>query len=102
MKLQVIENRCTGCGLCANSCPRQAIYIEAGKAHINQSRCAYCGLCLHTCPQGAIIETVSVSKTGLAGVIASLKQEADDLIQRIDRLRTNSGETGLEKNEDLR
>lgn len=90
MKLRVRKDRCIGCGLCADSCPWQAISVEAGQAHIDQSRCNHCGLCLQMCPQGAIVEVVSVSKAELAGVVASLRQEADDLIQRIERLRTNS------------
>ena len=91
IKLRVRKDGCTGCGLCASSCPWQAIYIEADQAHIDQSRCNHCGLCLHVCPQGVIVEAVPVSKAELANAVTLLEQESDDLIQRIERLRTNTG-----------
>ena len=57
----------------------------------NVPTCNHCGLCLHICPQEAIVEAIPISKAELAGVVASLKQEADDLIKRIERLRADTG-----------
>lgn len=68
------RENCTACGLCAVSCPAEAITMEAaerqpGEEHlyreekyaamyeINMLRCIYCGLCEEACPKDAIYLT---------------------------------------------
>jgi NADH-quinone oxidoreductase subunit I len=68
------RERCTACGLCALSCPAEAITMTAaerkkGEEHlykeekyaavyeINMLRCIYCGLCEEACPKEAIFLT---------------------------------------------
>ncbi|HUH25224.1 MAG TPA: NADH-quinone oxidoreductase subunit I [Flavobacterium sp.] len=70
------RERCTACGLCAVSCPAEAITMKAaerklGEEHlyreekyaeiyeINMLRCIYCGLCEEACPKQAIYLTKS-------------------------------------------
>src|SRR5690606_11145378 len=65
------RERCTVCGLCALSCPAEAITMVAaerkkGEEHlyreekyaavyeINMLRCIFCGLCEEACPKEAI------------------------------------------------
>lgn len=65
------RERCTACGLCALSCPAEAITMVAaerkkGEEHlyreekyaavyeINMLRCIFCGLCEEACPKEAI------------------------------------------------
>ncbi|WDF55125.1 NuoI/complex I 23 kDa subunit family protein [Mucilaginibacter sp. KACC 22063] len=65
------RERCTACGLCALSCPAEAITMtaaerQAGEEHlyreekyaavyeINMLRCIFCGLCEEACPKEAI------------------------------------------------
>ncbi|MGB0269409.1 MAG: NADH-quinone oxidoreductase subunit NuoI [Bacteroidia bacterium] len=68
------RERCTACGLCAVSCPAEAITMDAaerenGEEHlyreekyakkyeINMLRCIFCGLCEEACPKEAIFLT---------------------------------------------
>jgi len=68
------RENCTACGLCAVSCPAEAITMEAAERldgeenlyreekyaamyEINMLRCIYCGLCEEACPKDAIYLT---------------------------------------------
>ncbi len=56
--------RCVCCGLCAASCPADAIYMEPEETEhgerrakvyeINLLRCIFCGFCEEACPEEAI------------------------------------------------
>jgi len=46
--------KCTGCGMCATSCPAGAIEIKDGKSVVNEALCKGCGGCVATCPSGAV------------------------------------------------
>jgi NAD-dependent dihydropyrimidine dehydrogenase PreA subunit len=45
---------CTGCGICIENCPIQAIELINGKAFINEAECTNCRLCEPQCSFGAI------------------------------------------------
>jgi len=85
--LRVRKDLCLGCGLCAETCPRQAISLQSGLARIDQNRCNHCGLCLNVCPQGAITEVTPVSERELQATVTGLKDRTENLIARIDGLR---------------
>jgi NAD-dependent dihydropyrimidine dehydrogenase PreA subunit len=56
---------CTGCGVCLDLCPQEAIVLEADRAEIRQELCVGCGICIGACPQGAIQEADLVPVTRL-------------------------------------
>ncbi len=74
--------RCTACGLCALSCPAEAITMVAAERNkgeeklyreekyastyeINMLRCIFCGLCEEACPKEAIFLTDRLVATSL-------------------------------------
>jgi ferredoxin len=53
--VEIDEDKCDGCGLCAQACAESAIRIIDGKARlISETYCDGLGACLEECPQGAI------------------------------------------------
>lgn len=49
------EERCVGCGLCAEVCPHGVFAITEGRARItDRDRCMECGACVTNCMGNAI------------------------------------------------
>ena len=86
--------RCTACGLCAVSCPAEAITMIADERmpgeekmyreekyasmyEINMLRCIFCGLCEEACPKEAIFLTDRIVPTSF---------ERNDFIYGKDKL----------------
>jgi len=53
MAAKVDKEKCTGCGICVDACPVEAIKIENDKAVISDD-CTECGACENECPNNAI------------------------------------------------
>jgi ferredoxin len=53
--VRIDEEKCTGCGLCVDSCQEGALQLVDGKARLmSESYCDGLGNCLPECPAGAI------------------------------------------------
>lgn len=55
MNIIIEKEKCTGCGACLASCPKEAISMKRDSEgfdfpHIDQSLCINCGLCQKVCP----------------------------------------------------
>ncbi len=64
--IQIDEEKCVGCGLCANTCRQSAIEIVDGKAKVvRDDACDGIGRCLPVCPVDAIsFSNIEVKKIG--------------------------------------
>ena len=50
----VNANLCTGCGMCVQVCPYEALSLKEGKVEVNEVLCEGCGTCSATCLRAAI------------------------------------------------
>ena len=86
-RMHIDADKCKSCGMCAKSCPFEAIvhlerpckkacpagaisYDEHGLCVIDDKKCIHCGHCIHNCPFGAIgskiyaVEVIKAIKNG--------------------------------------
>jgi len=55
-KLQILKEKCKGCGICAKNCPSDAIEGELKSPfNINSEKCIKCMACVSKCPFKAIV-----------------------------------------------
>lgn len=50
-----MENKCVGCGRCANACPQKAISFQNGRPIFHREICVGCGTCQQACLQDSIV-----------------------------------------------
>lgn len=51
---KVRQSHCTGCEMCVEVCPFEAITLVEGRARVNEVLCEGCGTCVGTCVRAAI------------------------------------------------
>lgn len=79
----VVTNVCRGCVArpCMLNCPKDAISLVDGRAHIDQDKCVNCGLCQKECPYHAIIfQPVPCEEACPVGAI----RKDEDGVEQID------------------
>lgn len=54
MAAQVDTEKCTGCGLCVDTCPVEAIKQDDDTTKVDKDLCTDCGTCVDECPNDAI------------------------------------------------
>ncbi|MCX5849952.1 MAG: 4Fe-4S binding protein [Deltaproteobacteria bacterium] len=55
---------CTGCGVCEEMCPMEAINLVDDIASVNKNKCIGCGVCSYNCP----VSTIKLERTGIRDV----------------------------------
>ncbi len=53
--IEIIQERCVGCGACVGSCPYRAIVMADNLAVIDDEKCTLCGACASSCSFEAIM-----------------------------------------------
>jgi ferredoxin len=60
---RIDEDKCTGCGACAEICPFEAVHVNE-KSAVSWEACMGCGVCVENCPEQAV-SLVRDEKKGL-------------------------------------
>jgi len=53
MAAKMDKEQCTGCGICVDACPQEAITVD-DIAKVDPEKCTDCGTCVEECPNEAI------------------------------------------------
>ena len=78
--IKIDEEKCNGCGLCANACHEGAIGMINGKAKLlREDYCDGLGDCLPACPTGAITFEEREALAYDEKAVQASKQQADPL-----------------------
>ena len=107
------RENCTACGLCALSCPAEAITMKAAERRpdekhlyreekyasiyeINMLRCIFCGMCEEACPKSAIYLTDKL--VNVAENRGNFIYGKDKLVEKINaRVDITARQTELQK-----
>jgi len=81
MRICVIEEKCKGCGVCAQACLFKAITVTEKLAKIDIAKCNFCGACVQACEKFNAIELVrknveTIDKSKYKGVWVFAEQKA--------------------------
>lgn len=80
---QLVNELCTGCGLCFKSCWEKALTIKDGKVLLQKNICVGCGFCINSCPQNALEKSIGFKVT-IGGRLGRRPQLAKTIIDFTD------------------
>jgi MinD superfamily P-loop ATPase len=113
----VAPERCTGCGICADTCRFSAVAVTDGKARVDPLACEGCRVCRAVCPTGAVTmrpcvagswrvdagegfrlihAELGVARDNSGKLVARVRREAREVAERTDsRLIIVDGPPGI-------
>lgn len=71
----VDKERCTGCGICVESCPANAISIEETIACLDMEACIRCGICHEVCPIDCLRHESELTEGDVAANVQRVKRD---------------------------
>jgi len=78
--IEIIQDKCVGCGACLSSCPYGAISLKDNLAVIDDDKCTLCGACVSSCGFDAIMlrkdQAEKADISGYRGVWVFAEQKA--------------------------
>ncbi|MBI5806448.1 4Fe-4S binding protein [candidate division TA06 bacterium] len=78
--IEIIQDKCVGCGACLSSCPYGAISLKDNLAVIDDDKCTLCGACVASCGFDAIMlrkdQAEQADISGYQGVWVFAEQKA--------------------------
>ena len=84
--IEIISDKCTGCGLCIKACPFDAVTVEDKLAVIDLDKCTLCGACVDACKFDAIVirkQVESKSDLSVYKDVWIVAEQKDGVIQSI-------------------
>jgi ferredoxin len=66
---------CTGCGVCVEACPMEAITLVDDVAFLDEKKCIGCGVCSYQCPASAI----KLERTGIRNIFVPPARRASGI-----------------------
>ncbi|MFO8145581.1 MAG: FAD-binding protein, partial [Candidatus Syntrophosphaera sp.] len=77
--IEVLDQKCVGCGACVKACAYDAIHMEEKLAVIDLEKCTLCGACVQACPFDAILirkkTEIQVDKDEYQGIWVFVEQK---------------------------
>ncbi len=77
--IEVLTDKCVGCGACIRACAYDAIKIEDKLAIIDADKCTLCGACVSSCPFDAILlrklSSATLDKSEYSGIWVFAEQK---------------------------
>lgn len=83
-EIQILMDRCIGCGTCLKRCHNGAIEIVDGSSTFHRDRCIGCGRCAESCYAGARV---------LTGVVRSAEEVFKEVLADREFYRNSGGVT---------
>ncbi len=81
--IEVIVEKCIGCGACLKACAYDAIAINDKLAEIDADKCTLCGACVSACPFDAIFvrkqQKEAIDKSAYKGVWVFAEQHNNEI-----------------------
>lgn len=81
--IEVLEQKCVGCGACVKSCAYDAIQMVDKLAVIDLEKCTLCGACVQACPFDAILirkrSEVQLDKAEYEGIWVFAEQKDNQI-----------------------